>query len=301
MANHRDHPRIRGEHVDRGDHPSVSAGSSPHTRGALAGLGVRGNAAVGSSPHTRGAPPYESRAADPHRIIPAYAGSTLIMGLAAVGVQDHPRIRGEHILHQIRLQMTEGSSPHTRGALLDGDDSYRAVLDHPRIRGEHVASLARAGSVSGSSPHTRGALRRLPAARQTSRIIPAYAGSTCSKVQKSQINPDHPRIRGEHSRPSRRPRQREGSSPHTRGARRGLRRWRRGMGIIPAYAGSTRRRGAGSPRPGDHPRIRGEHSTRVFLNMFHAGSSPHTRGARLRDCSLLQLRRIIPAYAGSTP
>ena len=70
-----DHPRIRGEH-----HPSVfsfppDGGSSPHTRGALAecgGFGVDGG------------------------IIPAYAGSTLIVG------DEDP--------HAV------GSSPHTRGA-----------------------------------------------------------------------------------------------------------------------------------------------------------------------------------------
>ena len=50
-----------------------------------------------------------------------------------------------------------------------------------------------------------------------------------------------------------------GSSPHTRGARGpgwagGIRR-----GIIPAYAGSTRRVSVGLVDRRDHPRIRGEH------------------------------------------
>ena len=30
---------------------------------------------------------------------------------------DHPRIRGEHIAEEALAQCTEGSSPHTRGAL----------------------------------------------------------------------------------------------------------------------------------------------------------------------------------------
>ena len=50
-------------------------------------------------------------------IIPAYAGSTSNLTLKIDGVEDHPRIRGEHISwagHQIKIT---GSSPHTRGAL----------------------------------------------------------------------------------------------------------------------------------------------------------------------------------------
>ena len=140
----------------------------------------------------------------------------------------------------------------------------------------------------GSSPH-RG-------------IIPAYAGSTEAQTRS--------------------PRQRPGSSPHTRGAPSPARRsspaggdhprirgehgeregeGRRGQGIIPAYAGST----LASPRI---PRAR-------------RGSSPHTRGARVigpptrcisRDHPRIRGEHrqdphrcrddagIIPAYAGST-
>ena len=51
----------------------------------------------------------------------------------------------------------------------------------------------------------------------------------------------------------------------------------------------------------DHPRIRGEHCwLRVPLS-FHFGSSPHTRGALRRPQDRDRGRRIIPAYAGSTP
>ena len=92
----------------------------------------------------------------------------------------------------------------------------------------------------------------------------------------------------------------EGSSPHTRGAPSQRSERESCVRIIPAYAGSTCRRGADSPRPGDHPRIRGEHDTRVqdAANVF--GSSPHTRGARCFVGRRDPGGRIIPAYAGST-
>ena len=114
----------------------------------------------------------------------------------------------------------------------------------------------------GSSPHTRGARW--------------YKKRNCVNAQ------DHPRIRGEHaSHPSFR-------VPFSR--------------IIPAYAGST--------------------ETGIVRHVGDEGSSPHTRGARwsaseatstttdhprirgehpLAHLGDVGCRRIIPAYAGSTP
>ena len=172
-----DHPRIRGEHSPLTDTQTAPAGSSPHTRGA----------------RRRRCPAQEDR-----RIIPAYAGSTWMLGLLAGLRRDHPRIRGEHLLVIDELQGLYGSSPHTRGA-----------RPGRRRRG------------------------------QGARIIPAYAGSTGSSRMISMQSPDHPRIRGEH-RPLSAPRRTgRGSSPHTRGARLAGQCGDSGIGIIPAYAGST--------------------------------------------------------------
>ena len=176
---------------------------------------------AGSSPHTRGA-------RGTPLSLTRYEGN-------------HPRIRGEHLVHFVSfvrwtriipayagstncfdylVKRNVGSSPHTRGAPIPRAPSGCAAWDHPRIRGEHFRLSARAAS--------------------SMRIIPAYAGSTVmplgvsasmsgssphtrgapdSSVSPNPDTRDHPRIRGEHSciavleRP--------------------------GWGIIPAYAGST--------------------------------------------------------------
>mgnify|MGYP000961524772 CR=1 FL=1 len=152
-----DHPRIRGEHQPRHHQPRGSCGSSPHTRGAhrlraLPGrqLGIipayagstpgRSNRddtcrdhprirgehvwlwsprklSLGSSPHTRGALPSWRRARRLTRIIPAYAGSTFRRIRGSAPGTDHPRIRGEHKHGFPALWISDGSSPHTRGAL----------------------------------------------------------------------------------------------------------------------------------------------------------------------------------------
>ena len=50
----------------------------------------------------------------------------------------------------------------------------------------------------------------------------------------------------------------------------------------------------------DHPRIRGEHGPHRLIHALDAGSSPHTRGARVQRLQGRRLEGIIPAYAGST-
>ena len=112
----RDHPRIRGEHLNRIKQEMPGEGSSPHTRGA------------------------PSRAWPPHRpggIIPAYAGSTRSPPSPTTSSWDHPRIRGEHVHIEAPRCPQMGSSPHTRGALRARRRRCVAGRDHPRIRGEH--------------------------------------------------------------------------------------------------------------------------------------------------------------------
>ena len=71
-------------------------------------------------------------------------------------------------------------------------------------------------------------------------------------------------------------------------------------GIIPAYAGSTKKERMIADEAKDHPRIRGEHPARSRGHLQIQGSSPHTRGARHHALEEIINKRIIPAYAGST-
>ena len=97
-----------------------------------------------------------------------------------------------------------------------------------------------------------------------------------------------------------RPGRGSGSSPHTRGAPGDPEGPLEQLGIIPAYAGSTRARGKESIVSGDHPRIRGEHVWKTERYNLATGSSPHTRGAPRETFADAEADRIIPAYAGST-
>ena len=239
-----DHPRIRGEHERLPGGVGEPEGSSPHTRGArpLAVL------------------PYRLA-----RIIPAYAGSTLVRSADGNPDADHPRIRGEHRRRRVRHAEHAGSSPHTRGAPRAWPTRCSAASDHPRIRGEHAVFVGGLSVGVGSSPHTRGALLPNLHRHTRRRIIPAYAGSTPSAPSGRRSPKDHPRIRGEHKNCATRWAAPLGSSPHTRGAPGVFAFLSPGAGIIPAYAGSTGRHDAGERRGSDHPRIRGEHVWRGFV------------------------------------
>ena len=213
-----------------------------------------------------------------------------------------------------------GSSPHTRGArrrrrarsaatriipAYAGSTATAPVKiiltpDHPRIRGEHLSLPYTLTVDAGSSPHTRGAHDGVRVALGRQGIIPAYAGSTFASSHFALSTWDHPRIRGEHFLEDIVHGAHRGSSPHTRGARQGRHPRAGGQGIIPAYAGSTLPCMSGRSKPRDHPRIRGEHAITPIEQGPLLGSSPHTRGAQGLDKAVSSLRRIIPAYAGST-
>ena len=73
------------------------------------------------------------------------------------------------------------------------------------------------------------------------------------------------------------------------------------VGIIPACAGNTSRISRTRPRPGDHPRVCGEHSSRASTRSSTSGSSPRVRGTLLNYATRPPKRGIIPACAGNTP
>ena len=237
-------------------------------------------AICGSSPHTRGAP--------------------VAVQCPCDGVEDHPRIRGEHKQVNISVNTFEGSSPHTRGAptAINGRRRRRRIIpayagstpttlvtmgssmDHPRIRGEHFIPSHSPLIMDGSSPHTRGARPNHTTYRRRHGIIPAYAGSTPCGMVFREDHWDHPRIRGEHWSRGGVRMPCLGSSPHTRGAHGWRCEFHLMYRIIPAYAGSTSGHRSRSGR--------------------RRGSSPHTRGAPVVRVAEGVLMRIIPAYAGST-
>ena len=72
------------------------------------------------------------------------------------------------------------------------------------------------------------------------------------------------------------------------------------MGIIPALAGNTNKRGGRQKANGDHPRACGEHSLDEATDISLAGSSPRLRGTLSLQYVGGSATGIIPALAGNT-
>ena len=91
-----------------------------------------------------------------------------------------------------------------------------------------------------------------------------------------------------------------GSSPRGRGAQHYTGETEAERRIIPAWAGSTVWCQEWSSFVPDHPRVGGEHRRRTAAGPPMSGSSPRGRGARSGRFHSCAVRRIIPAWAGST-
>ena len=132
------------------------------------------------------------------------------------------------------------------------------------------------------------------------RLIPAHAGKTLAhqvQVLKAQA---HPRSRGENPYAASNDQDPKGSSPLTRGKRKGLTPPADVVRLIPAHAGKTLFLCPPGGEHGAHPRSRGENALHPDEVMNALGSSPLTRGKLLGADRALGGRGLIPAHAGKT-
>ncbi len=152
----------------------------------------------------------------------------------------------------------------------------------------------------GSSPPTRGtrvSMREDAAAR---RFIPAHAGNTAGTCAPGSRCPVHPRPRGEHFSAEIHERHVSGSSPPTRGTLFTNPFNTASPRFIPAHAVNTSIRYWPRLSATVHPRPRGEHLKPAAGRRRIFGSSPPTRGTRMRNVVGLRAARFIPAHAGNT-
>ena len=91
-----------------------------------------------------------------------------------------------------------------------------------------------------------------------------------------------------------------GSSPLTRGKRGDAASVAMIQRLIPAHAGKTPTRSGQSAQSAAHPRSRGENYALERRCHVGEGSSPLTRGKRVKTRDGLPLERLIPAHAGKT-
>ena len=148
-------------------------------------------------------------------------------------------MRGALCLRLINVELL-GIIPAYAGSTRFNPCKSYGSRDHPRVCGEHLRPRGVYLLHTGSSPRMRGAHVEHVVGFVRGGIIPAYAGSTDLEAAFSDCVWDHPRVCGEHAQEGREARGCTGSSPRMRGALRNAQNLDCLLGIIPAYAGSTR-------------------------------------------------------------
>ena len=254
------------------------------------------------------------------RLIPAHAGKTSPGRGRPQWCAAHPRSRGENNENGDIPSVGQGSSPLTRGKRPRPGEPPRILRlipahagktlqvhrarwqprAHPRSRGENPAPKPGGLGRIGSSPLTRGKPKEELCTALKARLIPAHAGKTAPPPPRGTTRPAHPRSRGENLKNAIESVKTAGSSPLTRGKPLEERRALLSGRLIPAHAGKTPRCLGQRLVPAAHPRSRGENTDLGKRDARHVGSSPLTRGKRVRGLTLVGLNRLIPAHAGKT-
>ena len=238
------------------------AGAHPRSRGDHDGATACALAASGSSPLARGPPVWNGIKGAIDGLIPARAGTTKIIAEITTQTGAHPRSRGDHGRAAPGFCASEGSSPLARGPPTGGIEQLNRVgliparagttlaqcekqchrRAHPRSRGDHNVCASTLKRQRGSSPLARGPLASTVDIEARAGLIPARAGTTVSLAVCSVARRAHPRSRGDHSAHSSSALLNAGSSPLARGPPQATLRMKKPSGLIPARAGTTRRR-----------------------------------------------------------
>jgi len=159
-----DHPRLRGDYATSAMSAKADHGSPPPTRG-LPFRASGGSASAWDHPRLRGDYPVDGRAACRHPGSP-------------------PPTRGLQSCH-IYHTLIGGITPAYAGTTQSRDICIDKLTDHPRLRGDYAWGCWKTVYGTGSPPPTRGLLPEIPFTADSSRITPAYAGTTPSRLGSS--------------------------------------------------------------------------------------------------------------------
>ncbi len=254
----------------------------------------------GSSPRMRGTRAVIVRGGWVTGLIPTYAGNTFHTVRVTARQWAHPHVCGEHLRMQVFQHKKLGSSPRMRGTPLSerppninvgliptyagntvsGWLLLRRGRAHPHVCGEHCYRYHPEFSNRGSSPRMRGTLRGPASLR-------CRGGA-------------HPHVCGEHSLPDGVERTLVGSSPRMRGTPNVLQQGLPLTGLIPTYAGNTKKGKESWILARAHPHVCGEHPEGFKVECSLVGSSPRMRGTPGNCNSGRMGFGLIPTYAGNT-
>ena len=260
--------------------PPCRAKAHPRVGGENRDLDAHCPSLPGSSPRGRGKHSASMRIDRRAGLIPAWAGKTRQATKRALPSKAHPRVGGENPrCYRVRPR-NGGSSPRGRGKRQQAGKT----LD--------VLGLIPAWAGKTDSCHS---IRHPPCW-----LIPAWAGKTTYQNVNDAATEAHPRVGGENETEAGIEVAARGSSPRGRGKPASTPRAETSPGLIPAWAGKTRRRRRRARTLRAHPRVGGENPRTTRAPRTRTGSSPRGRGKRPLTNGFRVGGGLIPAWAGKT-
>ncbi len=236
-------------------------------------------------PRTWGRPP---RARGPRRgrrygrrhrgTTPACAGTTALPPWSPTRTGDHPRVCRDHVPQVRLLPVGQGPPPRVRGPLHDGGAPLLLPGTTPACAGTTVCGGCPGWPAWGPPPRARGPRVQGSPVSRGAGTTPACAGTTCAASPRRTRCRDHPRVRGDHLALSRKELALMGPPPRARGPLRDDAAHDPPRGTTPACAGTTWPATQATARIGDHPRVRGDHSSPICHEPSGAGPPPRARG-----------------------
>ena len=147
----------------------------------------------------------------------------------------------------------------------------------------------------------RGTVAYIPDHADGLGITPACAGNSRLSGSSMGVFSDHPRVCGEQTNASMPSLGKVGSPPRVRGTAIPGSSFEVTVGITPACAGNSHRKGGGSSCEWDHPRVCGEQSTTVSGMTTSRGSPPRVRGTADANARFLTNCGSPPRVRGTVP
>ena len=237
----------------------------------------------GSSPRGRGTGTRLKPNAPVVRVIPAWAGNSVVRNQKKQSCAGHPRVGGEQDGPRSYSEDSAGSSPRGRGTGIirtfnlcndrvipawAGNRTLRlwplgCTAGHPRVGGEQSAQQVGIGVLAGSSPRGRGTDIGSEVCFCSYRVIPAWAGNRVERRPVCAGIAGHPRVGGEQLSLATVPFGRYGSSPRGRGTEAQQRAQPGYNRVIPAWAGNSFMPSSLNDDYTGHPRVGGEQCRRT--------------------------------------
>ena len=183
------------------------------------------------------------------------------MRFSIISFTGSPPLTRELHLYITKYLLKDRITPAYAGTTVTVFVSTVMLEDHPRLRGNYLVAIFLSAMLAGSPPLTRELLSTNLPISSSSRITPAYAGTTYLPRYYQQSDKDHPSLRGNYSQLETSSVTRLGSPPLTRELLINNRKYSRWFGITPAYAGTTQPVRKYAEQSKDHPRLRGNYDS----------------------------------------